>query len=449
MKIFSAQYLLPISSEPIINSAIAVEKDKIIAVGKTSELKQKFPEATYKDFGEAVIMPGFVNCHSHLEITAMRGFLDDLDGDFYSWLIRLTKARAEKLSEADIETSAILGGLEGVRAGVTCFGDIGRWGKAGFNALKLNGLRGILFQETEFSPDNETANGDFLKLEEKFLTLKEKETEIVKVGISPHAPYTVSQKLFETITDYALAENIKLTIHAAESVQEKNLMLNGEGFFAELYHKQNIKWTTPKMSSIEYFSEIGVLEAKPLLAHCVKVSDKDIDLIVASNSAIAHCPKSNAKFGHGIAPLEKFFEQSICVGIGSDSMASNNTCDLLEEARFATILARTREDTKHFLDAKKMIETATLGGAKALGLENEIGTIEVGKQADIIAISLSEVAQMPVHNIYSTLLFATNARDVVYTMVAGEELFSEGKINRLDEAELKGKMKKIAEKMRE
>lgn len=448
MKIFSAKYLLPVSSEPIEDGAVAVKKDKIKAVGKTFEILQKFPEARQKDFGEAVIMPGFVNCHSHLEITAMRGFLDDVDEDFFSWLIRLTKARAGKLNDEDIEAAAIFGGLEGVKAGVTCFGDIGRSGRAGFNALKKNGLRGTLFQETEFSPDNETASEDFKGLKERFLELKKTETSLVKAGISPHAPYTVSRKLFEKITDYALAEDVKISIHSSESDHEQNLMMRGEGFFSDLYKKEKIKWETPKMSSIEYFSEIGVLRAKPILAHCVKVSEKDLDLIAESDSAIAHCPKSNAKFGHGVAPLAKFFEKNIRIGFGSDSMASNNICDILEEARFAALLARTRADENKFIDAEKIIETATIGGAKALGLEKEIGTLETGKQADIIAISLNESAQMPVYNVYSTLLFTTNARDVIWTMVAGEALYKDGEIKKIDEGALKAKMKVIADKLR-
>ncbi len=215
MKILSADWLLPISSEEISGGAVAIHETKIVAVDAKNELVRNFPEASCENFGEAVIMPGFVNAHSHLEITAMRGFLDDVENDFYSWLIKLTKTRAEKFDEKDVEISAIFGALEGVRAGVTCFADIGRFGKAGFRALKENHLRGILFQETEFSPKNEEAENDFAKLKDKFLELREIESELVKVGISPHAPYTVSRKLFEKIAGYALAENIKLTIHVA------------------------------------------------------------------------------------------------------------------------------------------------------------------------------------------------------------------------------------------
>jgi len=449
MKILKARYVVPISSEPIENGAIAFEKDKIAAVGKSDEIVKRFPEADTEDFGEAVILPGFVNAHSHLEITAMRGFLDKYDDDFSAWLLTLTKVRAEHLTDEDVQTAAIAGALEGVRAGVTCFGDIGRFGRAGFEALKRNGLRGVLFQETEFSPDNATADADFEKLLEKFLTLKESETALVRVGISPHAPYTVSARLFEKITAFAIENDIKITTHAAESEMEQELMLYGTGFFKSVYDRYGLTWQDKNSTTIEFFDLIGVLEAKPLLAHCVKVSDRDIELIANAEARIAHCPKSNAKFGHGIAPLEKFLDAGIKTGFGSDSMASNNTCDIFEEARFATLFARNLPDCQRFLQSAEIIETATLGGARALGLENEIGTLEAGKQADLIAVSLADTSQMPVHDVCATLVFASDARDVKLTLVAGEEIYRDGEARKVDEREIKAKLREMGEKMKQ
>ncbi len=448
MKILCADYVLPVSADLIEDGAVVIDETKIIAVGSHTKIVAEYPEIVVEKFHEAVIMPGLVNCHSHLEITAMRGFLDDVEADFYSWLMKLTSVRGEKLTEEDIKTAALFGALEGVRSGVTCFGDIGRYGVAGFEALKTNGLRGVLFQETDFSPNDRTADEDFGKLKDKFLELKATETSFVKVGLSPHAPYTVSRKLFELITEYAVNENIKTSIHAAESNQERDFFETGEGFFAELYQKINLDWNAPRASPVRYLADIGVLQSAPLLAHCVKVSDGDIDLISASRSKVAHCPKSNAKFGHGIAPLEKFLDADIRVGFGSDSVASNNVCDILEEARFATLAARTSECKKRFLPAKEIIETATFGGAKSLGLESEIGSLEAGKQADLIVISLENIAQQPVHDIYSAILFASNARDVKMTMVAGKELYRNGAATIIDEKEVKMKMKEIGLRMR-
>src|SRR5215204_4426845 len=166
MKILTARYVVPVSSAAIENGAVAFEKDKIVAVGGRAEIIEKFPDADAEDLGEAVILPGFVNAHSHLELTAMRGFLDRFDDDFTSWLLTLTKVRGEILTDEDVQHAAIAGAIEGAHAGVTCFGDIGRFSKHGFEALKSVGLRGVVFQETEFSPDDNTAEADFQKLKE-------------------------------------------------------------------------------------------------------------------------------------------------------------------------------------------------------------------------------------------------------------------------------------------
>ena len=423
MKILTAEYVLPISSEPIANGAVAIEDDRIVVVGNVEKMTAEFPDAEVRDFGAAAMLPGFVNCHSHLEVTSMRGALDDVEHDFRSWLLKLNEIRLG-LSPEDIDAAALLGATEGARAGVTCFGDIGRYGEAGLNALKTVGLRGVLFQETEFSPDNSTALDDFEKLKEKFLSLRGQSTELVEVGLSPHSPYTVSRELFEFIARYSIDENIKLTIHAAESEDEDKLVRNAEGFFIELYKKLGVEWEVPRCSSIEFLSRAGVLAARPLLAHCVTASDDDIDLIARSGSTIAHCPKSNAKFGHGYAPFEKFHDAGISVGLGSDSVASNNVCDLLEESRFAAFAARNRPGRKRFITAREVLESATFGGARALGLDHKIGTLESGKQADIAVVSLTSPAQSPVNDIEAALVFSSNARDVVMTMVAGREVFA-------------------------
>src|SRR5690606_34594247 len=256
------------------------------------------------------ILPGFVNCHSHLEITAMRGALDSVEHDFRTWLLKLNALRAA-MSDGEIEEAAYHGALEGAAAGVTCFGDIGRQGRAGLEALKRAGLRGIVFQETEFSPDNRTAQEDFNSLIKKFEQLTADRTDLVSVGLSPHSPYTVSSSLFEMIAQAAIIDRIPITIHAAESADETELLTRGTGVFTEVYERFDVEWHSPHCSSIEYLERIGVLAARPLLAHCVEVSDSDIDRIVSNGARIAHCPKSNAKFGHGYAPFEQFLDAGI------------------------------------------------------------------------------------------------------------------------------------------
>lgn len=422
MKILAANYLLSISSPPIAGGAVAVDGDRIVAVGAFDDIARQFPNEPVEHFGEAAILPGFVNCHSHLEITAMRNSLDDFEHDFTAWLLKLNALRAE-LSDQDIIAAAKAGALEGAQAGVTCFGDIGRLGRAGLEGLKAVGLRGIVFQETEFSPEDATAERDFANLIAKFDVLRGDETEFVKVGLSPHSPYTVGPKLLQLIATFARDNAVKLTIHAAESAQEHQLLTNGSGFFTEVYRKYGVNWTSPQCSSIEYLDRLGVLGARPLLAHCIYVSESDIELIAKSGSPVAHCPKSNAKFGHGYAPFEQLLDKKIRAGFGSDSVASNNVCDIIEESRFAVLAARNRSGSKRWLSAQEVLEAATLGGAKALGLDDEIGTIEAGKAADLVVVSLGHAAQQPIGDIHAALVFTSNARDVRLTMVAGREVY--------------------------
>lgn len=422
MKILTADYVLPIASEPIRDGAVVIEGSTIIDVGPDVAMLERFPEAEVNAFGEAAILPGFVNCHSHLEVTAMRGALDDVEHDFRSWLLKLNDLRAA-MSDDAIEEAAFRGAREGARAGVTCFGDIGRNGRAGLNGLKRAGLRGIVFQETEFSPDNRTAERDLSDLVKKFELLRADETELVRVGLSPHSPYTVGSRLFEMIAQMSIIDRIPITIHAAESANETELMMHGTGFFTEVYEKFDVEWQSPHCTTIEYLERLGVLSARPLLAHCVEVSDRDISRIAANGAKIAHCPKSNAKFGHGYAPFEKFADAGIAVGLGSDSVASNNVCDMLEEARFAALSARNRPDSKRFVGAREVLRASTLGGAQALGMEDIVGTLRSGKQADIAVVSLENIAQQPVSDIEAALVFSSNARDVMMTFVAGEAVY--------------------------
>ncbi len=422
MKILAADHVLPISSPPIAGGAVCIDGARILAAGIRDDITAKFAGVEVEDFGAAAILPGFVNCHSHLEVTSMRGHLDDVEHDFTAWLLKLNALR-EALSENDIIAAATAGAVEGAQAGVTCFGDIGRYGRAGLEALRKAGLRGVVFQETEFSPEDKTADVDLKKLIAKFESLRADETDLVKVGLSPHSPYTVGPRLFQLITEYALANNVKLSIHAAESADEDELLRKGTGFFTEVYKKYNVEWNSPRCSSIEYLDGLGVLETKPLLAHCICVTDSDIDLIADSSTTIAHCPKSNAKFGHGSAPFETVLDRGIAVGLGSDSMASNNVCDILEESRFAALVARNRPGSKRFISSREMLQAATLGGARALGLDDRIGTIEAGKQADLAVVSLTHPAQHPIGDIHAALVFSSNARDVILTTVAGREVY--------------------------
>jgi cytosine/adenosine deaminase-related metal-dependent hydrolase len=447
--LYCARWVLPVSSIPVADGAIAVDGEQIIAVGDRDTLVDQFPQATVSDFGESAIIPGLVNAHSHLELTAMRGFLEKEEADFFAWLKKLTIARLQRMSADDLNVSAAWGACEAAQAGVTCVADASDSAFESMNALRDVGLRGIVFQES-FGPDPRLAKENFEKLREKIGRLRERETSLVKCGLSPHAPYTVCAPQLEMIAEYSVSESLPLMMHAAETAMEVSLMREGRGIFAEGLKDRGFEWRTPGVSTIQYLNNHGVLHAHPLLAHCIYADEADLDIIKQTGTRVAHCPKSNAKLGHGHAPFMKMINKGIIVGLGSDSVASNNVCDLLEEARFALLLARANRDSdqgNRFLSATEIFHTAIFGGARALGLDGQIGELKVGLQADFAVVALDGPHQIPSYDPVSTLIFASSGRDVRLTVVAGREVYRDGQITTVDEDRLRARMEEIAEKL--
>ena len=440
--IYSARWVLPIASPLIENGAIAVDDSKISGVGSRDEIISRFPDSRIEDFGQAAILPGLVNAHAHLELTVMRGFLEREEGNFFAWLRKLTVARMAMTPE-DLLVSATCGAIEAARAGITCAADASSAATKAMKALSQVGMRGIVYQES-FGPDPKLAAENVAKLREQISSMRDIENDLVRVGVSPHAPYTVSAPQLELISRLAIDQKLPVMMHAAESQAEKLFMLEGRGVFGEGLSARGIQWQAPGVSTIQYLARHGILETKPLLAHCVNVNHADLDLIKQSGAGIAHCPKSNAKLGHGRAPFAEFIAQGLNVGLGSDSVASNNTCDLLEEARFATLLSRL-PSTPHdsfcggllpAIAAEQTLFAATLGGARALGLDNQIGALVEGMQADITVVSLNGVHQQPVNNPADALIFSSSGRDVLLTVVAGREIYRDGKVGGVNEDEL-------------
>jgi 5-methylthioadenosine/S-adenosylhomocysteine deaminase len=220
-------------------------------------------------------------------------------------------------------------------------------------------------------------------------------------------------------------------MHAAESEAEEQLVLEGRGVFAEGLARRSIEWNAPRLSTIQYLKRHGILATRPLLAHCIRVDNDDIDTLRIYVARVAHCPKSNAKLGHGRAPLAKFLERGVVVGLGSDSVASNNTCDILEEARFATLLARAGGDD---ISAARVLDTAT-------------GELKEGAQADLAIVSLAGVHQLPSYDPIATLIFASSGRDVILTIVAGQEVYRDGRVTTVDEDRLRARIKEVSEKL--
>ncbi|HYG09567.1 MAG TPA: amidohydrolase family protein [Pyrinomonadaceae bacterium] len=446
VKLYCARWVVRPAMPALEDGAVAVEGTRIAGVGARAEMAAQFPEAACEDFGAAAIIPGLVNCHTHLELTAMRGYLEDVEGDFFAWLRKLTVARTTRMTADDLRVSATWGAIEAARAGVTCVGDASSYGDASMAALCDVGLRGIVYQEV-ISPDARVADELLSKLRADIARLRESENGLVRAGVSPHAPFTVSEKLLAGVTDYVLAEHLPLMIHAAESAAEDELLKHGRGAFAESLAARGIEWRSPRMSPIQYLSKRGVLATRPLLAHCMRVDESDIETIREARASVAHCPKSNLKLGHGHAPFARMSELSR--GFGSDSVASNNTCDLLEEARFATLLARLHpnEAGGELYTAEHALADATRGGALALGYEARSGALDAGGEADLAIVKLDGAHHLPVYDPARALIFSASARDVVLTMVAGREVYRDGRVATVDEERLRARMAEIKEKV--
>ena len=447
--IYSADWTVPVSVPPFTNGGIAVSEDLIVGVDQRQTLVEQFPEATIQDFGPAAIVPGLINTHSHLELTAMRGFLENEESDFFAWLKKLTFARLERMSADDLNVSAQWGACEAARAGVTSVADASDAAIESMNALRSVGLRGIVFQES-FGPDQRLAMENFAKLRTRVSRLRELETPLVKCGVSPHAPYTVCGPQLEMITQLALDEKLPLMMHAAETLMEVTLLREGRGAFADGLKSRGIDWQPPGVSPIQHLKRHGILDTQALLAHCIHVDDTDIETLRETQTRVAHCPKSNSKLHHGVAPLRKFVEQGIVVGLGSDSVASNNVCDLFEEARYALLLARSggaKNNLTADISANDVLQLATSGGAAALGMAKEIGALHSGMQADFTIVSLNGAHQIPVYDPVRTLMFSSCARDVVLTVVAGREVYRDGRVTTVDENRLRARMKEIRNRL--
>ena len=424
-----ATWVLPINSPPIQNGEVLFEDDKIIEVRAYSRYSSKSDEATVLNFGPAVIMPGLVNVHTHLDYTVMRGFLEDVD--FFPWIRELNATKAA-LDHDDWVASAVVGAAEAVAGGVTTIGDCTATGAALVGAMTV-GLRAIIYQEVFGIDPAKPVENIITELEILLDQLKRIAGPLQQIGISPHAPYTVRPDLFRALREYLNVNPMPVCIHAAESLAETELIRDGRGVIRDMLDRREITWTESGGSTVKYLSDLGMLGEEILLVHGVQFTASDMELIRASKTPWAHCPKSNAKLGNGVAPLnlmQSCYEvASSRIGIGSDSVASNNTMDLFEEMRFAVLIQRAHRSAYDALTAKQAVDMATIGGARALRMDDKIGSLTPGKQADIAVVSLKSLATTPVFDPYSALVYSASARDVVQTIIAGETVYIPGEMS--------------------
>jgi cytosine/adenosine deaminase-related metal-dependent hydrolase len=427
---YHARWIVPVSAPPIADGTLVERDGRIAHVGPRDAAPPKRDGEDDVDLGDAILLPGLVNAHCHLELTAMRGFLDGLP--FREWILRLTHARRAVLTPDALLDAARLGVEEGIRAGVTTFADTGDSG-AGFDAMLERGVRGICYREV-FGPDPAQCDGAIADLREKFLAMCARQTPLVRAGISPHAPYTVSDALFRATARLARELDAPAAVHIAESALESALVADAAGAFAEGLRGRGIDVVPRARSPIALLAALGVLDVDPLLIHCVRVDEADIRLVAEHGCGVAHCPASNARLAHGIAPLAELLAAGVDVGLGSDSVASSDRMDLLDEARLALLFSTAREQHVGALSAAAALELATLGGARALRLADEIGTLDVGRSADLAAFPLGAAGRGPTHDPVAAAVFALSGTPASFVAVAGRPLVRQGNLLGADSA---------------
>jgi cytosine/adenosine deaminase-related metal-dependent hydrolase len=438
---YSARWVLPVTASPIADGAVLVSPEGIILeTGPRSAVP--LPDgAEDVRLDDAVLLPGLVNVHTHPELTAFRGLLDDLP--FEAWIPTLNRIkRAVIPDDEDYGVAARWACIESLTNGITTLGATEDSGAA-LDACIESGMRGVVYREV-FGPAPEQAINALAGLREKVADMRSRETSLVRVGISPHAPYTVSDALFELCGEMARTEHLPIAVHAAEAEVEDLLVKEGRGIFAEGLQGRGIDTPARARSTIALLERTRVLSAQPLLIHCVRIDGDDIARIADAGAAVAHCPVANARLGHGIAPVAELMAAGVRVGIGTDSVASNNRVDVLEEARVAQIAQRACLRSHDALASHVLLHLATIDGARALGLASRTGSLERGKDADLCAVALHGAHVQPVHDVVTSLFHSARGSDVVLSVVRGRVLYRAGRLLTLNADALAGRLQEFA-----
>ena len=405
MNVISADWVVPVEGPPIESGAVLIADDGTIeAVARIEDLGQG-------DHHEGcVIIPGLVNAHSHLEYAVYAGFGDGLP--FVPW-IGMHIQRKDALDFDDMTAIATVGAHESLRSGVTTVGDCSFSGATALAAAS-SGLRAIVYLEV-FSIGADPLD----RFHEAHARIEHAVSDRVRVGVSPHAPYTCTLEVYEACSALGLPQ----ATHFAESAAERDWLVDGAGDWSPL---ARFLVPPPGETGIHMLAAEGLLGPGLVAAHCVHVDAEEIDLLARHGVGVAHCPRSNGYLGCGVAPLAELRDAGVAVSIATDSPASTPSLDMFEEIRTAIVGARARAGDPGALTAADALELATLGGARVLGLDDRIGSLVPGKQADLAVISLADSPLDPVEDPVIAVVFGGSPDRVAATLVAGEERYVKG-----------------------
>ena len=404
-------------------------KDDLIA-----EISDEIDESNIDKVIDAegkILLPGLVNTHTHLSMTLFRGLADDLSLD--SWLNDHIWPMEANLNGDYCYIGALLGAVELIKSGTTTFSDMYFYMEDVARAVEDAGIRAVLsYGMIDFGIE-EKREAEIKENMALFNACNGMADGRIKVFFGPHSPYTASEELLVKVRELADEYGIGIHIHVSETQKEINDSLDERG-----------------LRPFEYLEKIGFLGPDVVAAHCVWLSDKEIEIIKKHGVKVSHNPCSNMKLASGIAPVSKLIENGICVSIGTDGASSNNNLDLIEELKTASLLQKVSTLDPKVLDSEESIRMATIKGAEALGLDDEIGTIEVGKKADIILIDTAAANMTPdSSSLSSNVVYSANGSNVDTTICNGKILMENKKLTTLDEEEIYAKARQAIKELKE
>jgi 5-methylthioadenosine/S-adenosylhomocysteine deaminase len=442
-----ARWLVPVSSPPVREGGLLVRDGTIVEAGPAEGLRAAHPEEPVRDLGAAALLPGFVNAHSHVEITGLRRALAGLP--FAAWIPRLVRLRREVLEPVDDAISSELGAAEAVRAGVTCLGDCTATG-APAAALRAAGLRGVVYQEA-FALTEDQAPEALRALRTRLAEAELEDESRVRCGLSPHSPYTAAPDLLRSVAALAAETGRPLSIHVAESQAERDFLRDGTGPIGDDRRARGLGWTPGGLGPVEHLAAAGWLElGVPVqLVHACRAGAEELDLLAEHRDrpvppVLTACPRSNLRLGNGAPSLAAWSERGLPWGLGTDGAPAAGTCDPLSELRLA---ARLLELDGRPESPRQLLARATLEAARALGLATAIGSLEPGKRADACAISLAGARFEPDGDPEAAVVDAAGPADVVFVAVDGEPLLEDGRLVRHDEERLAARARERARRL--
>ena len=418
--LINSRWIIPVVPENRIfeNCALAVDQQKIVGIYPQAEASSKFVADSVVDLGEHIVMPGLVNAHGHAAMSLLRGYADDLP--LRPWLEEhIWPVEARVLSEQFVADGTDLAMAEMIKTGTTCFADMYFFADSVAEQVRRSGMRSqVGFTVFDFPTAGGKDPDDYIH---KGLQLRDsyKGDELIKIACAPHAPYTVGDDTMRRIATYANELDMAVHIHCHETAQEVRDSL-------KLY----------SCRPLQRLDDLGILLPQTQLVHMTQIDQDDIRLIQDNNCHVVHCPESNLKLASGFCPVGKLIDAGINVAIGTDGAASNNDLDLFGELKTAALLAKAVAGDAATLDAHAALRMATINGAKALGWEDQTGSLEAGKSADIIAVEISSLSQKPLYNPASQLVYSNAGSQVTHSWVAGKALLKERALMTLDEQNL-------------